>query len=374
MCNPLSSRLAKLIYLVTLFSFPGFVMSQVSVGNWTFNNTLAGTPGANNTVSAAALSPSIPTGAFNGGSVYFGEGGWPTGTTINTNMYIEFTLTPNAGYTLNLSSINLTLRRSTTGSPAGSGPRAWALRSSLDGFSTNITAQTLTTSATMVSVPLGGIYNNLYSPITFRLYGYDVFNNPGGLNRFVFENITARGSMILPVKISQLAGSVQNNTATVQCRITETGNIETLRLERSSDGRHFETIVASVSTQNGTYHFTDNGLNSGSKWYYRVKATEKDGTVTYSNVVTLQKQQETGLALKSIVSSGSQIIVQINAAIAGTAKLMIVTSNGNIIHQQAVTLSKGMQVYTINSAQQPNGMNILSVVQNGNIISKQFVR
>ncbi|MBX2921850.1 MAG: hypothetical protein KF746_06645 [Chitinophagaceae bacterium] len=374
MCNLLYSRLAKLIVFIALFSLPILARSQAAVGNWTFNNTLAGTAGTQNTVSAASLSPSIPSGAYNGGTVYFGEGGWPTGA-INTNMYLEFTLTPNVGYTLNLSSIDLVLRRSTTGSPSGSGPRRWALRSSLDGFATDITTQTLTTSAPTVSVALGGIYNNLTSSITFRLYGYDVFINSGGLNRFVFDNITVRGLSILPVKISQLSGSIQNNTAAVQCAVTESGSLHQLELERSADGVHFDPIAADISVQSEKHIFYDHRLpGNGAKIYYRVKATQADGTIIYSNVIVLKSQQETGLKLKSILSSGNQVTVQINADAGGTAKLLISTVNGSTIHQQQITLSKGTQLYTINNAKQSTGVQILSIVQNGVVISRQFVR
>lgn len=364
----------QLICVIGLFLLPGIVFSQASVGNWTFNNTLTATGGTNNTASAAALSAAIPSGAYNGGGVYFGEGGWPTATTIDTNMYLEFTLTPNIGYTLNLSSIDLNIRRSTTGSPSGSGPRTWALRSSLDGFASNITAQTLTTSAPTVTVNLGGIYNNLMSPITFRLYGYDVFINSGGLNRFVFENITVRGLTLLPVSISQLSGAIQNNIAKIQCDVTETGNLNKVETERSVDGTHFESVVTSNSIQNQTYFFSDNHLPAGAaKLYYRIKLMQLDGSIVYSNVIVLQKQAEKGLKINSIVSSGSQLISQITTDANGSAKILVTTIDGKIMHQQQVALSKGMQVYTINNSRQTGGAAILSVIQNGSIISRQFV-
>ncbi|MBX3254971.1 MAG: hypothetical protein KF862_12585 [Chitinophagaceae bacterium] len=375
MCNLLKSRLAKPAYLIALLVLPVVALSQTSVGNWTFNNTLAGVAGANNTVSAAALSSSIPSGAYNGGTVYFGEGGWPTGTSVNTNMYLEFTLTPNTGHTLNLSSIDLTLRRSTTGSPSGSGPRAWALRSSLDGFAANITTQTLSTSASTVSVTLGGIYNNLSAPVTFRLYGYDVFINSGGLNRFVFDNITVKGLTILPVKISTLSGLIQDRAAMLQCSVAASNNVYNLELERSADGTHFEAITADVTTQGEKHTFYDQHLpGNNAKLYYRVKVIQADGAIIYSDVIVLQNRQEAGLTLKSVIATGNQVIVHIHTNAAGTAKLLISTANGNTIYQQPVTLSKGTQAYTINSTKQPTGVNILTIVQNGKVISRQFAR
>lgn len=374
MCTLLYHRLMQLICATGIFCFPAFAFSQVSIGNWNFNNTLAATGGANNTASAAALSPSIPLGAYNGGTVYFGEGGWPTGATLDPTMYLEFTLTPNAGYTLNLSSLDLNIRRSTTGTPSGSGPRAWALRSSLDGFAANIAAQTLSTTPTTVSIPLGGIYTNLPSSITFRLYGYDVYNTSGGLNRFVFENITARGLSVLPVSIGKISGSIQNNTAGIQCAVTDAGSLQKLELERSTNGNHFETVAANISNQNDLHTFSDGHLPGNvSKLYYRVKATQPSGAILYSNILTLYKQQEAGFKLNSVSTSGGQVIAQINADASGAVRLMISAADGKIVYQQQIMLQKGSQVYSISHAKQPSGINIISVVQNGMIVSRQFV-
>lgn len=57
----------------------------------------------------------------------------PTGG-LNTGNYIEVTLTPAALYKMSINSISLRLQRS------GTGPRDFAVRSSVDGFATNLPA------------------------------------------------------------------------------------------------------------------------------------------------------------------------------------------------------------------------------------------
>ena len=130
------------VLLITGLLITSKVSAQTAAA-W-LNNGLV-TPnstGANITASSTTLGSDIVTGAFNGPD-YFGEGGWPSGS-IDLNAYIQVTVGPNTGYYLVLNSITMNLRRSTTGS--GSGPNSWSLRSSLDGYTTNLTSGSLTTS------------------------------------------------------------------------------------------------------------------------------------------------------------------------------------------------------------------------------------
>ncbi len=157
------------VLLYTLLALP--VLSQ-TIGEWNFNATLTGTGTANNTVSTADFSGGIPTRSFNSSVEYFGENGWPSGA-LDPNAYLQFSISPNTGYQLDLSSIVMRIRRSTTGTPSGSGPTSWSLRSSLDGFTANIASNNLVTSYLIYTVPLGASFLNQYSTITFRLYGFN---------------------------------------------------------------------------------------------------------------------------------------------------------------------------------------------------------
>src|SRR5450432_4570958 len=122
--------------------FSSFLMSA-QVASWSFNNILTGTGSANTTAGNASLGSTIAAGgAFNGGTVYYGEGPWPAAG-IDLNAYLEFSITPTASHTLTISALSMQIRRSTTGS-SGAGPNSWSLRSNLDGYSTDISSGVLT--------------------------------------------------------------------------------------------------------------------------------------------------------------------------------------------------------------------------------------
>lgn len=360
-------------FILQIFCLSFSAAWSQNVGSWNFNNTLVGTAAANTSVSPASLSPSIPSGAYNGGTVYYGEGGWPTGS-INTNMYVEFTLTPNAGYTLNLTNVDLNIRRSTTGSPSGAGPRQWALRSSIDGFAADLGSGAIALNTTpTITVSLGLAFQNLMTPVTFRLYGYDVYNNPGGLNRFVFDNIAVRGLMILPVHFTALTGKIvaENNTS-LSWSVDEYSSVSYFDVERSDNGVDFYSITKIYRQETSAYIFTDVKPLTGVYTWYRIRSVEINGNISYSDILKLQTKQNSALAINKIVTTGGQIIAQINASGNGDAKIMLVTPDGKIIAQQSRNLLKGTQSIQINRSNTP-GIQVLTIMQNNQLISRQFL-
>ncbi len=107
---------------------------------------------------------------------------WPTASAFDPAKYIQFTLTPEAGYRLSLTSVTFGVGRSGTGTTSSQ----W--RSSIDSFASTISTYTtvasgLTNSSGVLTNPdsnsswtgnvlnlSGASYQNLTSTVTFRLY------------------------------------------------------------------------------------------------------------------------------------------------------------------------------------------------------------
>ncbi len=169
--------------------------AQTVLATWPFtSSSTAATGVASNMTAANAAFSSTTTAQFNGGSVYFGEGGWPSANAIDVTVYLQFSVAPASGYILNLSALDLGMRRSTTG--GASGPSSWSVRSSLDNYATDVASGTnLSNSATPATVvSLGTAFNNINSTVTFRVYGYNASVGSGGSNRFVFESMDVKGT------------------------------------------------------------------------------------------------------------------------------------------------------------------------------------
>ncbi len=89
-------------------------------------------------------------------------------TATSGSAYFQFTITPNVGNAITITGINFGSRSTTTG------PKAFAIRSSVDNYTTNIATGTLTnTSAWALKLNNVNISAGLGAPITFRIYGYN---------------------------------------------------------------------------------------------------------------------------------------------------------------------------------------------------------
>jgi len=138
--------------------------------------TLGQTVNANITVSGIGRSSGI-TGS--NGNDRYNATGWNSAS-LDTNDYLEFTLTPNSGYEIDFVSFVY------TGQASSTGPTSFAFRSNLDGYTTNIG----TPIATGTTISLAGAsYQNLTNSITFRLYGWGASGAGGtfSVNDFTFN-------------------------------------------------------------------------------------------------------------------------------------------------------------------------------------------
>lgn len=109
---------------------------------------------------------------------------------VANSQFFHFSLAPEAGYLINLSSVTFDASRG-----GASTPRGWVLRSSLDGFSTSLgTAQVATSQPTLTSfsVNLPGAFQNLAGPVEFRMYGYAPSTGVG----MFYDNLTVNGSVM----------------------------------------------------------------------------------------------------------------------------------------------------------------------------------
>ncbi len=137
---------------------------------------------------------------------------------VNTAEYYEVTLTPGVGYSITGDSIKFDFERS------GTGVRTYSVRSSLDGYTANLTAvyglpttnvdvqagnvfflkKDITSLQTRNIIVLGPTFMNLVTPVTFRFYGW---NAEGTGGTFSIDNVNFIGSSTLLTGITEKSKS-----------------------------------------------------------------------------------------------------------------------------------------------------------------------
>ena len=110
----------------------------------------------------------------------YSSSGWTTGASQDENDYLEFTLNPATGYKINFTSFEYTGQRS------GTGPQNFALRSSIDGFATDI--GTFIVTGTTIDLSASR-FQHISEPVTFRIYGWNATAAGGtfSINDFIFN-------------------------------------------------------------------------------------------------------------------------------------------------------------------------------------------
>lgn len=166
-----------------------------SVAGLSFNNFTATVPSAPATFTGSSGAgrfsyPNQPTGATNADNNYANLTG-----SIDLTNYFEFTVTPNAGTTYDLTSVTFRHQRS------GTGPRTYAVRSSRDSYASNLAASINPANAEL-SVQAGNVFfrvndantagqngstitldatnfSGLTGPVTFRFYSWNAEASTG---------------------------------------------------------------------------------------------------------------------------------------------------------------------------------------------------
>lgn len=338
MSNSTLSNSIRLLLLTCVVATTTNISAQ-PIGVWNFTGNTNGSAGSFNTVGNASF-VGVASTAFNAGNEYYGQNNWPTATTPNPGVYFQFSLTPNAGYSLNISSLVLRMRRSNTGTPSGSGPRAWSLRSSVDGYAADIASGTITHNYANYTVNPGFVFATLTSSVTFRLYGYNASVGAGGNSRLVFDNITVNGlGNPLPVHIISFAASEQNNGVRIQYKLGQTDPGDRYLVERSVDGSNFTAIDNRLQSSVRDYEefdFFDNALPAGfTRLFYRLAIRTASGAMRYSDIAIVSIT--TPEAALAVSISGNMLLV--TGDIPALSHLSIVSASGAQLYQTRLAMS-----------------------------------
>ena len=377
--NTLKNKIRTVLVLLTC-ALPALQARSQNAANWNMNGSLTATTAADISASSITLGSASTTGAFNGGTEYYGEGGWPAGA-MDPTVYFQFGLNAGSGYYLSVNTVTLVMRRSSTGIPAGSGPTQWSLRSSLDNFASDIGSGSMTDSYLTYAITLPANFQGIPSSVIFRLYGYTTTISSGGFSRLVFDNISVQGHAVSGVlaerSIDLDAVSTHPGSIALQWKVSGFAAGTDFKLERSVDGRDFEDIYGTQTTESNDYvcHYQDRALPSSSQIFYRVSAVEPGGQSSFSPVIAVKLSLQQGLQITGVIAQGTgssvRAILQIPGA--GECQVFIASSDGRILSRTTIGSAAGSLVTDIAFGGYPHGIYILTLANAGQRTSKQFI-
>ncbi|RYY61899.1 MAG: hypothetical protein EOO05_04795 [Chitinophagaceae bacterium] len=128
--------------------------------------------------------------------------------------------------------------------------------------------------------------------------------NSGCLMRVSYYHLRGACSIILPVKMISFEGRLENEKVQLKWRVSDEKSVKEYQVERktSSSFEKIGTVTAENKGGDKIYNHTDAELTAAVT-QYRLKIIGDDGSITYSNIVTIQRDMDEITAAERIDSS-----------------------------------------------------------------------
>ncbi|MCF8409579.1 MAG: hypothetical protein K9G36_11465 [Crocinitomicaceae bacterium] len=327
-------------------TIPACVTNSNQTGGWNFTTASPSSTISNLTIGDLSQGNNNGTTTLINGtsasSVYTGaSGGNNAGAAARTgaltpgasgSAYFQFTLTPANGYNFTLTGISFGSRST------GTGPQAYALRSSLDNYASNITTGSLSANSTWALKSNTGLSTDGQgnaNPVTFRLYGYNGSGSPtAGSANWRIDDLTLTVT-VSNAPSSASVGSTQNLCGTLASTALG-GNTPALGTGTWSQTSGPGTTVFSALNSGSSTATADFSGSYEYKWSINngcATVNEASVTVNYNSIPSAPSA-----SVQSFCSASSPTVTNLSAT-GSNIQWYDASSNGNLLASGTVLTS-----------------------------------
>ncbi|PZR29269.1 MAG: hypothetical protein DI535_02700 [Citrobacter freundii] len=176
------------------------------------------------------------------------------------------------------------------------------------------------------------------------------YNDLTGFSSFYF----GATAIVLPVRMLSFTAKMQDDgSGLLNWEIAHDVTITSFTIERSIDGRLFTPIGKLPSTVSEAaaerYSFTDKAAaqQPSSVIYYRLQVADREGAISYSNVIPVSLLQVAGAIQLSPNPAASETKLHINSKLSGMIQWKLHDNTGRIVSQGTSKIAKGTNVIPI---------------------------
>lgn len=164
------------------------------------------------------------------------------------------------------------------------------------------------------------------------------------INKGIVFNVknTCNGinNLALPVELLSFDATVKDNSVHLDWATASEKDFDFFTVERSSDAAEFTPIGNSIkgkgnSSTISNYNYIDDSPFSG-RSYYRLKATDFDGTVEYHPAISVNFQSESSFKVYPNPSEGSSLNVLVNSPSDSRSSLSIYNIIGDEVFKSSL--------------------------------------
>ncbi|GAB2529403.1 T9SS type A sorting domain-containing protein [Spirosoma aerophilum] len=332
--TPAAKRIYILCILIVLL-LPSTAHAQTTpfTAGWSFEGNSNGTSSSGLVTASSASYTGInllAVSPYSAGYVNLGANvqNWST-TLCNQTEYVQFSVQPVGTATITLTSLSFAFARS------AQGPQQLTVRSSVNGFSSDLHSQGISTNYQVASIALTGAgFSNQANAITFRIYAC---NPAAGGGTLKLDEIQIN-AVVLPVTLLSFTAKAEGDRVQLAWKTANEYNADHFLVERSHDLSEFVsigTVAAHGATNEPQYYgLTDLNPKSGVN-YYRLKQIDINGTAhAYKPISTIVRANEPVISVYPNPADPDQIHVRLWNADDAAIRLLTVT--GEVVQGQVV--------------------------------------
>ena len=159
--------------------------------------------------------------------------------------------------------------------------------------------------------------------------------------------IVFRNTNPLPVNITSIKATQKATTVVVDWTVENEINLKEYQVQKSTDGRNFETLNIVKANNSKAYSSIDNAPSQGAN-YYRVVSISNDGKKQYSSIVMVKfgvKNSSVGVYPNPI--KGNTINLQLQNIDKGDYELQVINTVGQVLFSKAIQHNGGTATQTV---------------------------
>lgn len=198
--------------------------------------------------------------------------------------------------------------------------------------------------ATVTDIPAYDTAN--YQTATIIVCNCSSMNTPGA-NQSVAP---------LPVRLVSFTGKAKENTNELNWTIADVKDVKSMELEFAANGKDYETIQYTnlANTDQAQKNYSFNHAMPATVSYYRLKFTDLDGTVKYSNVVRLQSAGQSTSATVAYYPNpfADNISISLSNAAQGTVRVIMMDLSGRVVKAASYEAAAGSNSFAVTDLNQ----------------------
>jgi len=178
----------------------------------------------------------------------------------------------------------------------------------------------------------------------------------------------------LPIYLKSFTGYYKEGVTVLNWSVVNEFSSTNYIVERSANGKNFTSLntIAASNSLTGAYKYNDASSITSGKLYYRLKISDKNGGISYSNVVLINLSSNTSFSVYPNPVQ-AKLNLQVQNSKIEKVTIQVIDLLGKVLQQQSSQLNAGINSLSLDVASLAKGSYIV-VVKGETNHQQQFIK